>query len=112
VSTVGRRERVTQNRVVQLFQTHLGYAYLGNWEIRPNNRNIEAALLSQWLSRQGVSDTLINKALRTLEQAAALGDSQTLYDANKTVYSLLRYGIKVKAGAREQYQTVPLIDWE
>ncbi|MEO0373747.1 MAG: HsdR family type I site-specific deoxyribonuclease [Cyanobacteria bacterium P01_A01_bin.17] len=112
MSTVGQRERVTQNRVVQLFQTQLGYAYLGNWETRPNNRNIEATLLSQWLSRQGISDTLITKALRILEQAAALGDSQTLYDANKTVYSLLRYGIKVKAGAGEQYQTVPLIDWQ
>jgi type I restriction enzyme R subunit len=112
VSTVGQRERVTQNRVVQLFQTHLGYAYLGNWETRPNNRNIEVNLLSQWLSRQGISDTLINKALRILEQAAALGDSQTLYDANKAVYSLLRYGIKVKAGAGEQFQTVQLIDWE
>ncbi|WP_204141262.1 type I restriction endonuclease subunit R [Halomicronema sp. CCY15110] len=112
MSTVGQRERVTQNRVVQLFRHQMGYAYLDNWETRPNNRNVEANLLSQWLSHQGVSDPLINKALRILEQAAALGDSQTLYDANKTVYSLLRYGIKVKAGAGEQYQTVPLIDWE
>jgi type I restriction enzyme R subunit len=57
VSTVGQRERITQNRVVQLFQTHLGYAYLGNWETRPNNRNIEPDLLRQWLTGQGVSDT-------------------------------------------------------
>jgi type I restriction enzyme, R subunit len=112
VSTVGQRERATQNRVVQLFQTHLGYRYLGNWEARPNNRNIEADLLRSWLSRQGVSETLIAKALRELDQAAALGDSQNLYDANKAVYGLLRYGVKVKAGAGEQTQTVPLIDWE
>jgi type I restriction enzyme R subunit len=112
VSTVGQRERITQNRVVQLFQTHLGYAYLGNWEPRPNNRNIEPDLLSQWLTGQGVSDTLISKALRELTQAAVLGDSDRLYDANKAVYSKLRYGVKVKAGAGEQTQTVPLIDWE
>jgi type I restriction enzyme R subunit len=112
VSTVGQRERATQNRVVQLFQTHLGYRYLGNWEARPNNRNIEADLLRSWLSRQGISETLIAKALRELDQAAALGDSQNLYDANKAVYGLLRYGVKVKAGAGEQTQTVPLIDWK
>ena len=112
MSTVGQRERATQNRVVQLFQTHLGYRYLGNWEARPNTRNIEADLLRSWLSRQGISETLIAKALRELDQAAALGDSQNLYDANKAVYGLLRYGVKVKAGAGEQTQTVPLIDWK
>ena len=111
MSTVGQRERATQNRVVQLFQTHLGYRYLGNWEARPNNRNIEADLLRSWLSRQGISETLIAKALRELDQAAALGDSQNLYDANKAVYGLLRYGVKVKAGAGEQTQTVSLVDW-
>ncbi|MGB3312304.1 MAG: type I restriction endonuclease subunit R [Nodosilinea sp.] len=112
MSTVGQRERATQNRVVQLFQTHLGYRYLGNWEARPNTRNIEADLLRSWLNRQGISETLIAKALRELDQAAALGDSQNLYDANKAVYGLLRYGVKVKAGAGEQTQTVPLIDWK
>ncbi len=112
LSTVGQRERATQNRVVQLFQTHLGYRYLGNWEARPNTRNIEADLLRSWLSRQDISETLIAKALRELDQAAALGDSQNLYDANKAVYGLLRYGVKVKAGAGEQTQTVPLIDWK
>lgn len=111
MSTVGQRERATQNRVVQLFQTHLGYRYLGHWEARPNNRNIEADLLRSWLTRRGIHETLIAKALRDLEQAAALGDSQNLYDANKAVYGLLRYGVKVKAGAGEQTQTVPLIDW-
>ncbi len=112
MNTIDQRERITQNRVVQLFQTQLDYTYLGNWDTRPNNRNIEAELLSQWLTRQGISDILITKTLRELDQAAALGDSQNLYDANKAVYSLLRYGIKVKAGVGEQYQTVWLIDWE
>ena len=111
MSIVGQPERVTQNRVVQLFKTHLGYDYLGNWETRPNNRNIETDLLRQWLTRQGVSSALITKTLRTLDQAAALGDSQNLYDANKAVYSLLRYGVKDKEGAGEQKQTIPLIDW-
>ena len=45
MSTVGELERKTQNRVVQLFQRVLGYDYLGNWEDRPNNRNIEPEFL-------------------------------------------------------------------
>jgi len=112
VSTVGQIERITQTRVVKLFQTQLGYTYLGNWETRDNNRNIEAGLLSQWLKQRGFSDTLINKTLRELDQAAVLGEGQNLYDANKAVYRLLRYGVKVKEGAGQQTQTVWLIDWE
>lgn len=83
MSTVGQIERITQNRVVNLFREQLGYTYLGNWETRDNNRNIEADLLSQWLKQQNVSDTPIAKTLRELDQAAALGEGQNLYDANK-----------------------------
>jgi type I restriction enzyme, R subunit len=112
MNAIGQIERLTQNRVVKLFRDHLGYTYLGNWQDRDNNSNIEKALLSDWLARQGVSDILINRSLRALEQACALGDGKHLYEANKEVYSLLRYGVKVKEGAGEQTQTVWLIDWE
>ncbi|GAP99873.1 type I restriction endonuclease subunit R [Leptolyngbya sp. NIES-2104] len=111
MSNVGQKERVTQNRVIKLFQ-QLNYTYLGNWETRPNNRNIEATLLTAWLQKQGITDTLITKALRELDQAATLKEGQNLYDANKAVYRLLRYGIKVKEGAGQQNQTIWLIDWE
>jgi type I restriction enzyme R subunit len=111
VSTVGQIERITQNRVIKLFLEQLGYRYLGNWETRNNNRNIETELLSQWLQQRGVSDILITKTLRELDQAAALGEGKQLYDANKAVYRLLRYGVKVKAGAGQQTQTIWLIDW-
>ena len=85
---------------------------LGNWHDRENNSNIEKGLLSNWLSGRGVSETLINRTFRALEQASALGDGNHLYKANKDVYTLLRYGVKVKEGAGEQNQTVWLIDWE
>lgn len=111
MSTVGQKERATQNRVVKLFQ-QLGYTYLGNWETRDNNRNIEADLLKQWLKRQAVSDNLITKTLRQLDQAATLSAGQNLYDANKAVYRLLRYGVKEKTGAGQQNQTIWLIDWQ
>ena len=111
MSTVGQIERITQNRVVNLFR-QLGYTYLGNWETRDNNRNIETDLLSKWLKQQGMNKTLIAKTLRELDRAATVGVGQNLYDANKAVYRLLRYGVKVKKGAGKQNQTVWLIDWK
>ncbi len=109
---VGDPERATQDRLVGLFQKHLGYAYLGDWAHRENNRCIEPDLLTHWLSSRGVSETLINKTLHQLGQTAALGEGKNLYDANKAIYEALRYGVKVKEGAGEQNQTVWLIDWK
>ena len=112
MSKVGQKERATQNRVVKLFQKQLGYDYYGNWEDRDENSNVEKTYLTAWLKRQGVNDTLINKALRELEIAASLGQGKNLYDANKEVYRLLRYGVKVKEGAGQQTRTVFLINWQ
>ena len=39
MNNVGQIERITQNRVVKLFQDELAYTYLGNWEERDNNNN-------------------------------------------------------------------------
>ncbi len=47
-----------------------------------------------------------------LDKAAPLGGSKTLYDANREVYNLLRYGVKVRPGVGEQTITVWLIDWK
>lgn len=108
---IGQRERVTQDRVVTHFQQTLGYRYLGNLH-DADNRNIRQADLTAWLTQRGIAEALIGRALRQLDIAAALGEGKTLYDANKAVYQLLRYGIKDKAGAGEQNQTVWLIDWK
>lgn len=112
MSNVGQRERATQDRLVQFFQQELGYRYLGNWEYRENNRNIEPELLTDWLRKRGVSEALIKRAIRQLDAAAALGEGKKLYYANKEVYRLLRYGVKDKEEAGEQNQTVWLIDWK
>ncbi|MBB6055364.1 type I restriction endonuclease subunit R [Tolumonas osonensis] len=112
MSTVGQRERITQNRIVQFFQRELHYRYLGDWQDRPNNKNIEVDILTAWLQKQGVSGTLITRAIRQLDTAAALGEGKKLYYANKDVYVLLRYGVKDKEGAGELNQTVWLIDWK
>ena len=111
MSTVGQREILTQRRVIAFFRDTLGYAYLGDWQDRPNNRNIEPALLTDRLKRQGHDNGIIAKVLRELDKAAALGGSTTLYDANRMVYDLLRYGVKVQPDVGEQHVTVWLIDW-
>ncbi len=111
MSTVGQIERATQNRVVKLFREQLGYRYLGNWEERPDNSNIEEVDVHRFLKRQGYSDALISRALYELNRVA--GDqTRSLYDINKTVYSLLRYGVQVRPDAGENTQTVWLIDWK
>ncbi|MEZ5759095.1 MAG: type I restriction endonuclease subunit R [Emcibacteraceae bacterium] len=109
---IGQIERATQNRVVKLFKRDLGYDYLGDWQDRYGNSNIEKELLATWLLSQGYNDVLIKRAIAKLEQAAALGGGKKLYDANKDVYSLLRYGAKVKDGAGDQNQPVYLINWK
>jgi predicted HTH transcriptional regulator len=45
MSTVGQREKRTQQRVVTLFREQLGYDYLGDWTDREGNANIDRALL-------------------------------------------------------------------
>ena len=112
MSNVGQLERKTQNRVVKFFKEQLDYDYLGNWEYREGNSNIEKDLLTKWLKGRGISDALITRTLRQLDTAAALGEGKKLFDANKDVYRLLRYGVKEKEGAGEQNQTVWLIDWK
>ena len=70
MSTVGQKERETQDRVINFFQDRLRYTYLGNWEIRPNNSNIEEEILIDFLTQKGYSSTLINKALHELKVTA------------------------------------------
>lgn len=109
--TPGQSERVTQNRIVTMFQTELNYKYLGNWQYRRKNSHIEEELLSTYLQERKYSQTLITKALYQLNKTA--GDqSKNLYYINKEIYSLLRYGVKVKEDIGENNQTVWLIDWE
>ena len=111
MSQVGQLERITQNRVIQLFKNDLGYRYLGDLHDQ-NNKNIREHDLKAWLKKRGISGVLIQKAFRQIDAASALGEGRKLYYANKDVYRLLRYGVKDKEGAGEQNQTIWLIDWQ
>ncbi|WP_168581974.1 type I restriction endonuclease subunit R [Gephyromycinifex aptenodytis] len=111
MSDVGQSERKTQKRVVDLFRDQLGYRYLGNWEYRTGNSNVEADLLTQNLKARGYDDNVITRTLDQLGKDASVGAGHALYEANRDVYQLLRYGVKVKPGIGEQTETVWLIDW-
>ena len=104
-------ERITQNRVVKLFQEELQYTYLGNWEERKGNSNIEEELLKTYLLRKGYSEAQSKKAIFELKEVAT-NFNDSLYTTNKKVYKKLRYGVHVKVSAGENYETIKLINWE
>ena len=105
-SKVGQLERKTQDRVVALFKDRLKYTYLGNWEEREDNRNIEEELLRAYLEESDYNEVLIKKAISKLKRTANKGLG--LYDLNQNVYNLLRYGAKVKEVLGENNKTVQL----
>ena len=111
MSAIGQTERATQNRVIALFQDELGYDFLGDWTERPDNSNIEEKLLTAYLTKCGYGAVQISRTLDRL-RTEANNPNRSLYDNNKEVYSLLRYGVPVKAAAGENTDTIKLINWD
>jgi type I restriction enzyme R subunit len=109
--TVGQLERNTHNRVVSLLQERLGYEYLGNWEEREGNSNIEVEYLKNNLLARGYSESLADRAIHEFQRTAN-DQTLSLYDLNKQTYSQLRYGVKIQENLGENHQNVHLIDWE
>jgi len=108
---IGENERRTQNRLIGLFKDKLNYAYLGNWKDREDNSNIEEELLRTYLSETGqYTEAEINNALYKLKNEAN-NFSAGQYNANKAVYSLLRYGVNVSVDASKNSKYVHLINW-
>lgn len=70
MTAVGERETRTQRRVVRFFRDALGYDYLGHWQDRPDNRNVEEGLLGDWLRRQGHAEGVITRALHELSRSS------------------------------------------
>ncbi|WP_316398023.1 HsdR family type I site-specific deoxyribonuclease [Bradyrhizobium sp. 33ap4] len=111
MNTIGKPERVTQNRVIALLRDELGYRYLGDWSDRSGNSNTEEELLTQNLTQRGYTQEQISKAIYLLKTEAN-NPNRSLYDNNKAVYGLLRYGVPVKIEAGKVTETVKLINWE
>ena len=84
---------------------------MGHWQDRANNSNIEEAEIRKYLVAQGYSEVLISGAITQLKQKA--NDlNKNLYQRNKEVYDLLKYGAKIKPDAGTNHQTVNFINWE
>ena len=107
---IGRPERATQHRIIQLFQQELKYRYLGDWTDRAGNSNIEEGLLTAYLDKAGYSAAQISAALYKLRTDAG-NHNRTLYGNNEAVYQLLRYGVPVKTEAGKVTETVHLVNW-
>ena len=107
---IGDSERKTQNRVVKFFRDKLHYTYLGNLH-DSENRNIMQERLHAWLMKQGKSEKLATNAVDALVKTST-NLQQGLYHANKEVYSLLKYGAKVKESVEQSPKTVYFIDFE
>jgi len=110
MSAIGQPERATQNRVVALFRDELHYQYLGD-KGEHSNSNIEEGLLSTYLTSAGYSSTQISRALY-LVNTEANNSNRSLYDNNKAVYSLLRYGVDARVDTGAVADNIKLINWD
>lgn len=64
---IGKLERATQHRVLQLFQKELGYEYLGDWKDRQRSIPVEEDLLRNHLVNiKGYTEVLAQKAVEKL----------------------------------------------
>ena len=116
MTDIGERERATQRRVVRLFCDELGYEYLGDLSEGDNHNIIEGQLEHFLYAYQGYDERedgpeLVRRAVAELVKVAG-NTSLRLYDRNKEVYQLLRYGLQVKVAVGETKKTVCFIDWE
>ena len=108
--SIGDAEIKTQERVINFFKDPeiLGYQYIGNLSDY-QNKNIKEDRLRQYLRLKGYADKLIDGAVTQLQQESG-NLSRGVYDANKTVYSRLKYGIPVSESPEKPPVTVELID--
>ena len=111
MSDIGKPEKVTQNRIIELLKDKLGYRYLGDWIDRDGNSNVEQELLAKYLKSAGYSDAHISAAIHRLTSEAH-NTHRSLYDNNKAVYGLLRYGVDIQIQAGKPYEKVKLINWD
>ena len=112
MNNIGKPELETQERIIQLFQNELDYTFLGNWKKQQRTLPIEEKRLFNFLTKeQGYSVTLAGKAIDEITKAAG-NLSNGLYESNKEVYNLLRYGVNVKEDLASPKETVWLINWK
>jgi len=102
-------ERKLQNKVKHWLIDDLGYIFLGNLEDRYNTPVKEELLIAN-LKKRGYKKEQITKAVAELRTAVS-NQADTLYQVNKAVYALLRYGLQGVKDAAGHRDTVHYIDW-
>lgn len=111
MSSVNELERLTQERILhQIFEEKLKYTYLGNYEERENNSNIEEDLLLKFLIKK-YPEKIARKAIAELKKIAH-NETKSLYEVNKEVYNLLKYGKGISMYVGEKERQVYFIDYE
>lgn len=108
-------ERKLQNKVLHWLIDEekdggLGYTYLGNLEDQ-DNTPVKEDLLKKNLEKRGYTKDQISKAVNELVTKAS-NQVDSLYQNNKEVYSLLRYGKQGVKDDNKNRQTVHYIDWD
>ena len=115
---IGDPERATQDRMIAQIcgdtadgTGGLGWRYLGDWQKRAGNSNIETSLLRPWLIDRSYTPEVATKAIAELQRVARI-DGDKLYEANRATYEMLRYGVQVTPGPGEAPVTVRFVDWD
>lgn len=116
MTAIGETERRTQRRVAKLFVDELHYDHLGDLSAGDNQNIIEGQLEHFLWAYQGYDERedgaqLMRRAIAEVTKVAS-NTGVSLYDRNRAVYDLLRYGVKVKADIGDHNETVWLIDWK
>ena len=116
---IGSREIITQKRIIKLFEKELKYHFMGDCTDYDNSNIDEEKLQIYLKGTQQYSTAEISSAIAQLKRAAG-NIAAGLYNANKDVYGLLRYGVNVSgsasysaaknSGTTKKYAR--LIDWK
>jgi type I restriction enzyme, R subunit len=104
------QEIKTQDRIVKVFKEKLNYDYLGDWKERENNTNIEDDILTKNLKNRGYNTIQINLAINKLRRISE-DLNKSLYQKNKDIYEMIRYGVQVKEDISSTTKTISLVDW-
>ena len=111
MSGINELESKTQYRILHdIFEKKLNYIYLGNYEDRLSNSNIEEELLLKFLLKN-YSENVAKKAIAELKKIVN-NESKSLYEVNKEVYNILKYGKGVSLYIGEKEEQVYFIDYK
>lgn len=92
-------ERETQNKVIRILRDFDNYEYLGNLSEQENKPYIESILKKFLIKHQGCTEKQAEEATKKLRDLVAQCHGEdSLYDVNKAVYKMFRYGTSVSQG--------------